>query len=94
MPVNKELYKQTLDSFGVAKPSKLLTDQAKLIASGEKANKRIIKMEVARLKLLEKPSVTPKQQERINKLTQDIENVVEKSGRKPPVDPRNKEVTI
>ena len=96
MPINKELYKETLNSFGVRKPSKLLTDQAKLIASGEKPNKRIIKMEVARIKLLEKPTVTTKQQLRINKLTTDIQTVLSKNTRKPPVDPQMKdeEITI
>lgn len=96
MPINKELYKETLNSFGVGKPSKLLTDQAKLIASGEKPNKRIIKMEVARIKLLEKPTVTTKQQLRINKLTTDIQTVLSKNTRKPPVDPQMKdeEITI
>lgn len=94
MPYNKELYKTTIESFGLKKPSKLLTDQARNIANGIKGDTRLIKMEIARCKLLERPTVTVKQQEKINKLTTDIDTYLSKpkstSNRKPPVDPRLK----
>lgn len=92
MPYNKDLYKTTVESFGVKKPSKLLTDQARNIANGIKGEIRLIKMEIARLKLLELPSVTAKQQEKINKLTADIDAYLAKpkpvSKKNPPIDPR------
>lgn len=94
--MNQELYKTTIESFGIAKPSKVLTTEARKIANGKPGDMKIIKAEIARCKLLEKKAVTAKQQERINKLTEKVDNMINKSkqpaklpsGRQAPVDPR------
>lgn len=95
---NNDLYKITLESFGVKKPSKILIQQARNVSKGIKPDTRLIKMEVARAKLLEKPSVTAKQQLKINELTGKIDEYIAKpkGNRKAPVDPRKvvKEETI
>ena len=96
--MNSELYKTTIESFGVKKPSKHLITEARKIASGKEGDFKLIKKEIALCKLLEKPSVTVKQQERINKLNADIEDYLNKknqpkklpSGRQQPVNPRVK----
>lgn len=85
-----DLYKVTIESFGVRKPSKILIQQAKNVSKGIKPDTRLIKMEVARAKLLEKQYVTDKQQAKINELTDKIDKHVNKpkANCKPPVDPR------
>ena len=96
--MNKELYKTTIESFGVAKPSKVLTSEARKVAMGKQCDIKLVKKEVARCKLLEKSSVTAKQQERINKLTSEVDQLIEKKNqpkklppnRVLPVDPRSK----
>jgi hypothetical protein len=89
---NNDLYKITIESFGVKKPSKILIQQAKNISKGIKPDTRLIKMEVARAKLLEKPSVTAKHPLKINELTGKIDEYLAKpkpeGKRKAPIDPR------
>jgi hypothetical protein len=92
--MNSELYKTTIESFGVTKPSKVLTSEARKIAMGKPGNMKVIKAEIARCKLLERPTVTPKQQERINKLTTQVDQLLKPKevklpkGRVQPQDPR------
>lgn len=105
MSSNKDLYTTTLESYGVKKPSKILRDQARNVSNGIKPDMKLIKMEIARSLLLEKPSVTAKQQQKINDLTARIDEHMNKpkppSKRNIPIDPRkkvtqteSKEVTI
>lgn len=94
--MNSELYKTTIESFGVSKPSKILTSEARKIAMGKPGDMKLIKKEIALCKLTEKTSVTAKQQERINKLAADIDNYINKKnqpkkipqGRQAPINPR------
>jgi len=96
--MNSELYKTTIESFGVKKPSKLLIAEARKIASGKECDIKLVKKEVALCKLLEKSSVTAKQQERINKLSAEVDQHIEKknqpkklpANRQQPINPRVK----
>ena len=95
--MNSELYKTTIESFGVAKPSKILVAEARKVAMGKECDMKLVKKEIALCKLTNKSSVTPKQQERINKLASDIDTYLNKknqpkklpSGRQAPVNPRS-----
>jgi hypothetical protein len=96
--MNSELYRTTIESYGVKKPSKILIAEARKVAMGKECDIKLVKKEIALCKLTEKTSVTPKQQEKINKLAQDIDAHITKknqpkklpSGRQAPINPRVK----
>jgi hypothetical protein len=91
--MNSELYKTTIDSFGVKKPSKHLIAEARKVAMGKECDMKLVKKEIALCKLTEKSSVTPKQQERINKLAADIDEYLAKKNQ-PKKLPPNRSVPI
>lgn len=94
--MNSELYKTTIESYGVKKPSKILIAEARKVASGKQCDIKLVKKEIALCKLTERDSVTQKQQDKINKLAQDIDTHIAKKnqpkklpqGRLIPVNPR------
>jgi hypothetical protein len=91
--MNSELYKTTIDSFGVKKPSKHLIAEARKVAMGKECDMKLVKKEIALCKLTEKSSVTPKQQERINKLAADIDEYIAKKNQ-PKKLPPNRSVPV
>lgn len=73
--MNSELYKTTLESFGVQKPSKILIAQARKVGMGKELDLKLVKKEIQLCKQQEKIA---KQQEKANKLSADIERMTGK----------------
>lgn len=70
--MNSELYRTTIESFGVEKPSKLLISQARKAAMGKEVDIKLVKKEIQLCKQKEK---VIREQAKADKLTAEIEKL-------------------